>query len=113
VQLCLGAVAGGKEVAAVDHGTGEGAVVERTCAQHLLHGIIDLLKVSGPQLHAKFLAWDKHNVVVTSMNWGSQSGSPDDRLNEIGLYLSGPDLATIFVKKFEAHLEIETPSLAS
>lgn len=70
-----------------------------------LHGVIDLLKVSGPQLHAKFLAWDKDNVVVTSMNWGSQSGSPDDRLGEIGLYLSGPDLATIFVKKFEAHLE--------
>ncbi len=61
-----------------------------------LHGIIELLKVSGPQLHAKFLAWDKDNVVVTSMNWGSQSGSPDDRLDEIGLYLPIPTKPPVY-----------------
>lgn len=70
-----------------------------------LNGVIELLKVSEPQLHAKFLAWDKDNVVVTSMNWGSQSGSPDDRQDEIGLWLSGPGLATILIEKFETHLE--------
>jgi hypothetical protein len=70
-----------------------------------LHGVVDLLKASVPQLHAKFLAWDNDNLVLTSMNWGSQSGSPDNPLDEIGLYLKGPDLATIFVTKFEALLE--------
>jgi hypothetical protein len=70
-----------------------------------LRGVVDLLKASVPQLHAKFLAWDNDNLVVTSMNWGSQSGSPDNPLDEIGLFLKGPDLATIFVKKFEALLD--------
>jgi phosphatidylserine/phosphatidylglycerophosphate/cardiolipin synthase-like enzyme len=70
-----------------------------------LRGVVDLLKASVPQLHAKFLAWDSDNLVVTSMNWGSQSGSPDNPLDEIGFYLKGRDLATIFVTKFEALLD--------
>jgi hypothetical protein len=70
-----------------------------------LHGVVDLLKASVPQLHAKFLAWDSDNLVITSMNWGSQSGYPDNPLDEIGVYLKGPDLATIFVTKFEALLD--------
>ena len=70
-----------------------------------LHGVVELLKASVPQLHAKFLAWDSDNLVLTSMNWGSQSGSPDNPLDEIGLYLKGPNLATIFVTKFEALLD--------
>jgi hypothetical protein len=70
-----------------------------------LHGLVDLLKARVPQLHTKFLAWDSDNLVLTSMNWGSQSGSPDNPLDEIGLHLKGPHLATIFVSKFEALLD--------
>lgn len=70
-----------------------------------LHGIVDLTGVPEPQLHAKFLIWDTDHVVVSSLNWGSQSGLEDNPLDEIGLYLDGPDLATSLLEKFEAELE--------
>ncbi|WP_027053668.1 phospholipase D-like domain-containing protein [Mesorhizobium erdmanii] len=69
-----------------------------------LHGIVDLTGVPEPQLHAKFLAWDTDHVVVSSLNWGSQSGLEDNPLDEIGLYLEGPSLATSLLEKFEAEL---------
>ncbi|MBU2147692.1 MAG: hypothetical protein KKD02_15225 [Alphaproteobacteria bacterium] len=67
-----------------------------------LHGIVDLIGVPEPQLHAKFLAWDSDHVVVSSLNWGSQSGLEDNPLDEIGLYLEGPKLATSLLERFEA-----------
>ncbi len=83
-----------------------GPTKRRHVAEHRerLHDLVDLLAVRDPQLHAKFLAWDKDHVVVSSMNWGSQSGLQDNRLDEIGLYLRGPDLAASLMEKFEAHL---------
>jgi phosphatidylserine/phosphatidylglycerophosphate/cardiolipin synthase-like enzyme len=69
-----------------------------------LHGIVDLIGVPEPQLHAKFLAWDTDHVVVSSLNWGSQSGLEDNPLDEVGLYLEGPRLATSLLKKFEAEI---------
>ncbi|MGR7995817.1 hypothetical protein [Xanthobacter sp. ZOL 2024] len=74
-----------------------------------LHDLVDLLAVRDPQLHAKFLAWDKDHIVISSMNWGSQSGLPDNRLDEIGLYLRGPDLATSLLEKFESIININMP----
>ncbi|ESY74492.1 hypothetical protein X740_31820 [Mesorhizobium sp. LNHC221B00] len=70
-----------------------------------LHGIVDLTGVPEPQLHAKFLAWDTDHVVVSSLNWGSQSGLEDNPLDEIGLYLEGPSLATSLLDNFERELE--------
>lgn len=70
-----------------------------------LHNVVELLAVRDPQLHAKFLAWDKDHIVISSMNWGSQSGLPDNRLDEIGLYLRGPDLAIHLLEKFETVLK--------
>ncbi len=69
-----------------------------------LHGIVDLTGVPEPQLHAKFLAWDSDHVVVSSLNWGSQSGLEDNPMDEIGLHLEGPNLATSLLEKFEAEL---------
>ena len=59
-----------------------------------LHGVVDLIAVEDPQVHAKFLLWDRDHVVVSTMNWGSQSGSPDNPLDEIGLLM-----------KFESQLD--------
>ncbi|RWO29669.1 MAG: hypothetical protein EOS10_22805 [Mesorhizobium sp.] len=70
-----------------------------------LHGIVDLTGVPEPQLHAKFLAWDTDHVVVSSLNWGSQSGLEDNPLDEIGLYLEGATLATSLLESFERELE--------
>lgn len=80
-----------------------GPVKRRHVALHRerLHGIVDLIGVENPQVHAKFLLWDDNDVVVTTMNWGSQSGSADDPLDEIGLHLKGPDIASRLLVKFE------------
>lgn len=64
--------------------------------------VVGLFGVPEPQLHAKFLAWDDDHVVVSSLNWGSQSASQDNPMDEVGLYLQGAGLAQILLKKFEA-----------
>jgi phosphatidylserine/phosphatidylglycerophosphate/cardiolipin synthase-like enzyme len=66
-----------------------------------LHGIVELIGVPEPQLHAKFLVWDSDHIVVSSLNWGSQSGLEDNPLDEIGLYIEGPNLAMSLLEKFE------------
>jgi phosphatidylserine/phosphatidylglycerophosphate/cardiolipin synthase-like enzyme len=76
-----------------------------TAHRERLNGVVDLIAVQDPQVHAKFLLWDRDHVVVSSMNWGSQSGSPDNPLDEIGLYLEGPSLAKSLLEKFEEQLE--------
>jgi hypothetical protein len=84
-----------------------GPIRRRHVAAHRerLNGVVDLIGVEQPQVHAKFLLWDDDDAVVSSMNWGSQSGSPDDPLDEIGLHLKGPGLATCLLAKFEDQLE--------
>ncbi|MER9756587.1 MarR family transcriptional regulator [Mesorhizobium sp. M0166] len=67
-----------------------------------LNGIVELIGVAEPQLHGKFLAWDKDHVVVSSLNWGSNSTSADQPLDEIGLYFAGPNIATRLLERFEA-----------
>lgn len=67
-----------------------------------LNDVVELTGVAEPQLHAKFLAWDSNHVVVSSLNWGSQSGLEDHPLDEIGLYFEGEDLATSLLEKFQA-----------
>lgn len=70
-----------------------------------LNGVVDLIAVEEPQVHAKFLLWDNDHVVVSTMNWGSQSGSADNPLDEIGLHFQGPGLAAYVLEKFEGQLE--------
>lgn len=67
-----------------------------------LKGNVGIFGVPEPQLHAKFLAWDDDHIVVSSLNWGSQSATMDNPMDEIGLYLEGAGLATLLLKKFEA-----------
>lgn len=55
-----------------------------------------------PQLHAKFLAWDSDHVVVSSLNWGSQSGLEDNPLDEIGLYLEGTQVGDVVARDLRA-----------
>jgi hypothetical protein len=72
-----------------------------------LNGFVDLIGVRKPQLHGKFLAWDRDHVVVSTMNWGSQSGLEDNPLDEIGLYLKGSDLAALLLERLDAALKEE------
>lgn len=49
--------------------------------------------VQGARLHAKLLAWDDDNLVVTSQNWLSADPSTANPLREIGLFVSAPGVA--------------------
>jgi hypothetical protein len=69
-----------------------------------LNGVVDLIEVDELPVHSKFLLWDKNDIVVSTMNWGSQSGSADNPLDEIGVHLTGPDLAAHLLDKFIKHL---------
>jgi hypothetical protein len=66
-----------------------------------LHSVVDVIGVKEPQLHCKFLLWDDDHVVVSTMNWGSQSGRADDPLDEIGVHLEGPGLASALLERIE------------
>lgn len=66
-----------------------------------LHGIVEVIGVREPQLHCKFLLWDEDDVVVSTLNWGSQSGRVDDPLDEIGIHVRGPGLATALLCRIE------------
>jgi phosphatidylserine/phosphatidylglycerophosphate/cardiolipin synthase-like enzyme len=44
-------------------------------------------------LHGKFLAWDDHDLVITSMNWASASADPDFAWGEIGVHIHAPGVA--------------------
>ncbi|MEW4402083.1 phospholipase D-like domain-containing protein [Agrobacterium tumefaciens] len=69
-----------------------------------LVGLARIIPVREPQLHAKFLAWDTDSIVITSMNWASQTGLAENALDEIGILVEAPELATALLKRFETFL---------
>lgn len=71
-----------------------------------LNGVVEIIGVREPQVHSKFLAWDTDHVVVSSMNWGSQSGLPENPLDEIGIHIEGAGLATALMGLFEDQLKL-------
>lgn len=70
-----------------------------------LEGVVEVIPVREPQVHAKFLAWDDDDVAISTMNWGSQSGSDTNPLDEIGLHIRGAGIATELLKLFDESLE--------
>ena len=61
-----------------------GPIKRRHVAAHRerLNGVVDLIGVEEPQVHAKFLLWDDDDAVVSSMNWGSHVFSKSDLIIE-------------------------------
>lgn len=53
---------------------------------------ISFEKVALPAVHAKILAWDSNNAVITSLNWLSASAHGND-YDEIGIHLEGCGVA--------------------
>jgi len=62
---------------------------------------VGLCPIHEPKLHAKFLAWDDDNVLITSQNLLSADPSPNDLLSEIGIFLSAPKAADNLVRRLE------------
>jgi len=52
--------------------------------------------------HAKVLAWDNNDVLITSLNWLSSNASINygEEYHEVGVHIHGYDVATQFVDKF-------------
>jgi len=67
---------------------------------------ISLEKVDHPTIHAKILAWDCNDVVITSLNWLSASATGDD-YDEIGIYLKSENIAKIITSEFYKDLKKE------
>ncbi len=54
---------------------------------------IRLARLDKPPLHAKFVAWDSDDVVVTSLNWGSATGDGDYAQADLGIHVHAPGIA--------------------
>jgi cardiolipin synthase len=66
-------------------------------AEAATHGV-RLIETTVP-VHGKFLAWDNDDVLVTSLNWASASGTPDFPGAEIGVHVHADRLATLLLKR--------------
>ena len=70
---------------------------------------VTTLSLRNPEIHAKFLLWGTDDVVVTSMNWGSQQGDVSTPYDEVGVHVSAPGAATSLLEELKEHL----PQLSS
>ncbi|WP_170795837.1 phospholipase D-like domain-containing protein [Ruegeria denitrificans] len=66
---------------------------------------VDVRPVYDPRLHAKVLAWDTDNLVITSQNWLSADPPPDKPLSEIGLFIQSKNIASNFKERFRMSLK--------
>lgn len=84
-------------------GTDNGAVVATLERRAISEGV-NFDQILDPRLHAKILAWDEDSVVVSSQNWLSADPGDDAHTSEIGISLSGKDLAKELVAQLEAKI---------
>lgn len=62
------------------------------------------LALKDPELHAKFLLWGDDDVVVTSMNWGSQQGDANAPHDELGIHITAPGAASVLLDQLPSYL---------
>lgn len=70
------------------------------------NGLI-LRRTQKPPLHGKFVAWDKDDVVITSLNWASATTDPDFPWGDIGVHINSSSIAN----ELEVCLEAILPEL--
>lgn len=70
---------------------------------------ISLEKIDHPTIHAKLLAWDSDNVILTSLNWLSASAVGED-YDEIGIYLKDENVAHVITNQFYKTIKIDASS---
>ncbi|MGO8996507.1 MAG: phospholipase D-like domain-containing protein [Polyangiaceae bacterium] len=62
---------------------------------------VRLTKTSIP-LHAKFVAWDDDDVLITSLNWASADSNPNDPFGELGVHVHAPGIASELLQRVAA-----------
>ena len=67
---------------------------------------VRLVEVDEGELHGKFLLWDDDDIVISSLNWSSADTRRDSPYAEIGVHLSGPDLARDIARRLEGSFSI-------
>lgn len=93
----------GLEVAAY-YGTQSGTVTSSQAATITRSSAdmgVKINVVVEPRLHAKVLAWDDDNVLITSQNWLSADPDGSNPRSEIGVLIQGHGLAKHIIEHFE------------
>lgn len=62
---------------------------------------VRLQPVYEPTIHAKILAWDDDNLLITSRNWLSADSAESNPLGEIGLYVEARSSARLLMEQFD------------
>lgn len=65
---------------------------------------VNVQPIFDPRLHAKVLAWDNDNLVISSQNWLSADPPPDKPLSEIGLFINSKGVGSYFRERFQMSL---------
>ncbi|AFK54013.1 phosphatidylserine synthase [Tistrella mobilis] len=74
----------------------------RVLAEEARSNGLALVRTRKIPLHGKFVAWDKDDLVVTSLNWASAAADPDFPWGDIGVHVRARGLATEALRKLEA-----------
>lgn len=61
---------------------------------------INIHPTISPRLHAKILAWDNDNLLITSQNWLSADPSTSTPLREIGIFVESKNIASHVIENF-------------
>ena len=74
-------------------------VVDRSSVANLLKSYrdsgIEIQPLPSRKMHAKCLAWDHDNVVISSLNWMSKDATRGHQASELGLSVCGPGIADL------------------
>ncbi|WP_444462961.1 phospholipase D-like domain-containing protein [Rhodobacter capsulatus] len=65
---------------------------------------VNVQPIFDPRLHAKVLAWDDDNLVISSQNWLSADPPPDKPLSEMGIFINSKGIAKYFRERFQMSL---------
>lgn len=86
------------------YGTQSGNVTTSVAAELTVTAIkegVQIRPVIEPRLHAKILAWDDNNLLITSQNWLSADPGESSMRREIGIFLQANGVARLTIEDFE------------
>lgn len=74
------------------------STITATAAENDVH----IRPIHKPRLHAKMLAWDDDNALITSLNWLSADPSDANLRGEIGVYVKANGIGRFLIERLEA-----------
>jgi phosphatidylserine/phosphatidylglycerophosphate/cardiolipin synthase-like enzyme len=71
---------------------------------------VTIRTLGTPKLHAKILAWDNENILISSLNWLSADPKGTDNLKELGIYIQAKGAASLIRSDFLGKTANSIPS---